>query len=198
VVDTLAEQTELEVLGPELCKVIAEGMHCERVSIFRLDRKDSTINSLHVMGLDQPLSWSIQGERPGLAGLSCRADTPVRVTDAYRHPNFNPVPDRETGFITRSVLSVPLHESTGNVWGCIQLLNKKGVNGIEVSFTEKDEEAMVVICGHCSHAIENIRLHSLSLDLLTRATRSPTAPASGKLKHAATSVKIAARFGGGL
>jgi adenylate cyclase len=60
---------------------------------------------------------------------------PLRVDDAYQHPDFNPEVDRATGFVTRSVLCLPLKDGSGEVFAVAQLLNRQD-GGV---FDESDE-----------------------------------------------------------
>jgi GAF domain-containing protein len=49
----------------------------------------------------------------------------VRVADAYLDPRFNREVDVKTGFRTRSVLCLPLHDRSGAVFAVTQLLNRR-------------------------------------------------------------------------
>ena len=78
--------------------------------------------------------------------------------------------DHETGFRTRSVLALPLHDTAGGVLGVLELLNKTALDGDAAAFTPQEQEALMVVASHCSHAIENIRLQATQLEMLqTRA-----------------------------
>src|SRR3970040_2643293 len=56
------------------------------------------------------------------------------IEDAYRNPLFNKETDIQTGYITRTVLCVPMKNREGEIIGVLQVLNKK--TGL---FTEYDE-----------------------------------------------------------
>jgi GAF domain-containing protein len=47
----------------------------------------------------------------------------VNIDDAYADPRFNPAVDRQTGYKTRNLLTVPMKEG-GRVVGVLQVLNK--------------------------------------------------------------------------
>ena len=59
----------------------------------------------------------------GIAGAVATSGQALKVDDAYAHPLFNPAVDRETGFCTRSILCLPLHNVDGHVFAVAQLLN---------------------------------------------------------------------------
>jgi len=60
----------------------------------------------------------------GIAGRVARRGVAEIVADAYSDPDFNREVDQRTGFVTRSVLAVPLHDTAGEVFAVGQLLNR--------------------------------------------------------------------------
>jgi putative ABC transport system ATP-binding protein len=63
--------------------------------------------------------------RSGIAGRVVTSGESMRVDDAYAHPDFNPAVDRATGFVTRSILCVPLLDAKREVFAVAQLLNRE-------------------------------------------------------------------------
>jgi len=61
----------------------------------------------------------------GIAGAAAASGKAVRVADAYADPRFNRAVDVQTGFRTRSVLCLPLHDREGRVFAVTQLLNRR-------------------------------------------------------------------------
>ena len=61
----------------------------------------------------------------GIAGRVARSGRAERVADAYADPDFNRDVDRSSGFVTRSLLTVPLHDTKGEVFAVAQLLNRE-------------------------------------------------------------------------
>src|SRR5262245_55436635 len=60
----------------------------------------------------------------GIAGRVARSGVAERIADAYADPDFNREVDRATGFVTRSILTVPMLEADGSVFAVAQLLNR--------------------------------------------------------------------------
>ena len=77
----------------------------------------------------------------GISGQAYRIGVPVRVADAYESPLFNPETDRQTGFRTRSMLSVPVAGADGRPFAVLGALNKQGGG----TFDEIDEQRAVAI-----------------------------------------------------
>jgi putative ABC transport system ATP-binding protein len=61
----------------------------------------------------------------GIAGAVARSGEVIRIDDAYADSRFNRDVDRQTGYRTRSILSLPLKNMDGHVFGVAQLLNRK-------------------------------------------------------------------------
>ena len=70
----------------------------------------------------------------GIVGRSIRANSSQIVRDVKKDPDFVRSVDASTGFVTRSILCAPLSVKDQQI-GAIQLLNKKGGDGL---FSEKD------------------------------------------------------------
>jgi hypothetical protein len=61
----------------------------------------------------------------GIAGRMARSGVAERIADAYADADFNREVDRTTGFVTRSLLTIPLHDASGGVFAVAQLLNRE-------------------------------------------------------------------------
>jgi len=80
----------------------------------------------------------------GVAGNTFTTGIGVIVDDPYSDPRFNPDVDRQTGYVTNSLLCAPVRTTKGEVIGVLQMLNKK-----QGSFTKDDLhllEEMTSLC----------------------------------------------------
>ena len=95
----------------------------------------------------------------GIAGQVIRTGKPLIVNDVNRHPNFHGNIDEVTGFVTTSMICVPLlvHRK---ILGVIEILNKQDGS----DFNEQDLEAMVALAATTAMVIENTKLHQQILD----------------------------------
>lgn len=50
----------------------------------------------------------------------------VNIRDAYKHPMFFKEVDKTTGFVTRNILCFPIKDSSDDVVGVAELVNKVG------------------------------------------------------------------------
>ncbi|MBT8050374.1 MAG: ATP-binding cassette domain-containing protein [Xanthomonadales bacterium] len=61
----------------------------------------------------------------GIAGAAAQSGEALRIDDAYADPRFNREVDRQTGYTTRALLSLPIKDQEGRVFAVAQLLNRK-------------------------------------------------------------------------
>ncbi len=105
----------------------------------------------------------------GIAGWVALHGKPAIVNDAYADRRFSSKVDRDTGFLTHSVLCVPL-KIEQRVIGVLEAINKH--NG---DFDEYDSRLLQAISNPLAISIENALLHS---DALTEKRRIETIFAS--------------------
>ena len=84
----------------------------------------------------------------GVAGHVFERGEPIIINNAQQSPQFSPIVDRETGFSTKKILSVPLM-SDGHTIGVIEILNKT-----EGDFTDADEKMLQSIAANVSTVLE--------------------------------------------
>jgi energy-coupling factor transporter ATP-binding protein EcfA2 len=61
----------------------------------------------------------------GIAGAVAQSGDAIRIDDAYADPRFNRDVDRQTGYRTRSIISLPVKNRDGKVFAVAQLLNRR-------------------------------------------------------------------------
>jgi signal transduction histidine kinase len=133
-------------------------LRAERSTLYLVDYDRREIWSKVVQGaglkeIRQPLTR-------GIAGWVCTHNKAVNIPDVTKDGRFNPEVDRNTGFKTRNMLVVPMHDVTGGVLGAIQALNRR-----ESGFTDEDGALLSAIAAQAGVAIENARLYR---DVVTR------------------------------
>ncbi len=104
----------------------------------------------------------------GIAGRVAREGQPLLVPDAKADPYFYPDIDQTTGFVTRSVLGVPL-EVKGRVLGVIEAVNK-----IEGDFNQADVELLSSMAQSAAIAIENAQLYKALQNRMEELERAQT------------------------
>jgi len=90
----------------------------------------------------------------GIAGWVIQTGKPMIVEDVHKEPIFSDRFDRETGFITRSLICIPL-TIRGKTTGVIQAINKKNGN----TFTQEDSELLTALAQQIAVALDNAKLY---------------------------------------
>jgi putative nucleotidyltransferase with HDIG domain len=84
----------------------------------------------------------------GITGWVAQEKRPVIINDARSDPRFICRFDNDSGFITKSILCVPLAFS-GRDLGVLEVINKRNGQG----FDDQDQQLLVSIAGHAAASI---------------------------------------------
>jgi adenylate cyclase len=158
--DTVTEQLSLDHQLPRMIALIADVFDAERATLFLHDPDSGELFSRVAVG-DGVREIRIPATA-GIAGTVFQSGTPEIIADAYRDPRFNSEVDRQTGYVTRNILCVPLTNREGKVSGVTQALNRRSGD-----FTASDMALLEAINRQASNAIEEARL----VELVERARR---------------------------
>ncbi len=126
----------------------------EAASVMLLDDQGDELVFETVVG---PQAEKIENLRlplgQGIAGWVAREGQPLLVPDVREDPRFYPGIDQATGFVTKSVLGIPL-EVKGKVIGVIETVNKT-----EGDFSQADVALLSSMAQSAAIAIENAQLY---------------------------------------
>jgi phosphoserine phosphatase len=89
----------------------------------------------------------------GLVGACAQSRAVINVPDCYADRRFDPRIDRESGYRTRCMLTLPLIDHRGALVGVMQVLNKHG--GV---FDGDDETLAVALAAQCAVALQRVRM----------------------------------------
>ena len=140
----------------QLLRIISETtstlLQAERSTVFIADRERNELWSRVAEGMDRqeiriPLDV-------GIAGMVATTGVPVRISDAYTDPRFNPEVDKNTGYQTRSILCSPMRNARGQIIGVFEVLNKRGGE-----FTALDEHLLTSLSSQAAVAVEKAQLY---------------------------------------
>jgi signal transduction histidine kinase len=131
-------------------------LHAEVSSIFEVDRATGELFFRLARG---PGSGKIKPLRlkigQGIAGWVAQTEKSLICPDPYRDDRFSPQFDTESGFLTRSILCVPL-KSRDRLMGVLEVLNKQDGR----SFTADDLEILTMLSNMIGPALENAQLYT--------------------------------------
>ena len=136
----------------EIVESIRVFMDAERCTLFQYDESRQELWSKIFSGPRIEEIRVALGE--GIAGFVMKTGEWVRIDDAAQDPRFQARFDRQSGFVTRSVLCVPLVNVQGTRIGVVQVINKRSG-----SFSERDAELLAALNAQAAIAIENGHLY---------------------------------------
>ncbi|MEM8790843.1 MAG: GAF domain-containing protein [Pseudomonadota bacterium] len=147
----VAAMDTLDAVLDKLVAVAVQETNAERGSLFLRDEQTGELYSRVAQGVRTREIRMLANE--GIAGAVYRSGQGEIIENAYDDPRFNPKVDEETGFKTKSLLSVPLRNAKGRIIGVTQILNKR--DGL---FTEHDMAIVDGVTTQCAITLESIQM----------------------------------------
>lgn len=139
-----------------------ELLDAERATVWLYDADANEVVSRVAAGEDEIRAPADKG----IIGATIGSDETINVPDAYADPRFNTDVDRKTGWRTRNILSVPLHDYEGGMVGAIQVLNRRSG-----PFGEHEVDLAEALAAQAGVALQRARLieHFLEKQQMQRA-----------------------------
>jgi putative ABC transport system ATP-binding protein len=110
----------------------------DRATVYLIDAGSGQLRSKFAQqDAGEPFEINVDLQR-GIAGRVARTGETLNISDPYNHPDFFAGIDRQTGYITKSILCAPIPDRRNVVFAVVQLLNKIG----ERAFTAADERRL--------------------------------------------------------
>ncbi len=149
----LAREVDLDALLGAIGTRIARALQAERATVYLVDAATGDLRSRIA---DLPELREIRlAQGQGVAGWVAESGQAVNLTDASKDPRYFPGVDRETGFVTRTVLAAPVRDARGAIRGVIQVLNKRSG-----TFTDDDLAFLQLLASQAAGALERTTLRA--------------------------------------
>lgn len=128
-------------------------MQAERSTLFMLSKETAELwSKVATTDGEDLMEIRIPADR-GIAGYVASTGKPLNIPDAYQDSRFDPSTDQKTGYRTRNILCLPVFNSSNELIGVTQLINKN-----QGSFTSSDEHFMQAFNIQAGIALENAKL----------------------------------------
>jgi signal transduction histidine kinase len=154
----LTSTLEQEPLLRNILENAVNILNCEAGTLFLMDEPTGDLIFRVTAG---PVAGNLLGQRlpagTGIVGRAVQLRAPVIENDGQRSPTRYGAADKQTGFISRSLLAVPM-QIKDRVLGVIEVINRK--DGLP--FVEDDQNLLTAFAGQAAVAIENARLLALT------------------------------------
>jgi len=162
-IDIIIQET-LELLG------------CDRVSLFVLEKKSNMLK-IYASNLSQPI---IVSPGQGIAGSVFQNKLTVNIPNCYKDKRFDKGSDQKSGYVTRSMLAVPILDFDNQAVGVLQAINKadpsievdeeKPAGTRSMPFVRNDEKILMHLSQHVGIALRNAEVYREAITVSERAT----------------------------
>lgn len=150
----LSSKLEVGELLTTVLGLSSRVVSAESASLLLLDEKTSELYFDVALGLGEEAAKVRLPLGQGIAGAVAKDRKPAIINDVRQDSRWSPKMDQESGFVTRSILAVPMLIK-GRLIGVLEAINKKGGE-----FSQVDLRIFQAFASQASVAIENARLFS--------------------------------------
>ncbi|MDJ0654660.1 MAG: SpoIIE family protein phosphatase [Xanthomonadales bacterium] len=145
----LAAPFDLATMLEEVVDAARAVLRAERGTVYLYDEAASELSTSVATDVE---SIRFPADR-GIAGQCARSREIINVPDCYADPRFDPSTDKQSGYRTRCMLTLPLIDSEDDrLVGVMQILNK--IDGV---FDAHDQEVAAALAAHCAVALQRTR-----------------------------------------
>jgi signal transduction histidine kinase len=159
----LTSTLDLEPLLLNILQSAADILVCEAGSLLLVDETTEELVFRVVVG---PVAGNLINRRmqpgAGVVGKAVKTRQPIIVNDVNKYPEWFAKTDQQTGFITRTLLVIPLQVKDRMI-GVIEVINKRDGS----PFTQDDQDLLSAFAAQAAVAIENARLYTMTDKALT-------------------------------
>ena len=121
----------------------------DRASFWKWDKKNHKLLTAAATGTTQ----IVIDDTSGLVGRALSENRTIVTNDPYNHPDFNSAVDKKTGYVTKSVLVLPVANCRGEIIGAFQVINKLDS---DAGFDEiEDAKRLSIAAFICGMALES-------------------------------------------
>ncbi len=160
---SLTSTLEIRPLLDLILNSATEILNCDAGSLFMIDELSGELVFEVTAG---PVADNLVGMRlppgTGIVGRSVDNAQPIIANDVQQFANWSDTTDKQTGFVTRDLLVVPM-QVKDKIIGVIEIINKKDGS----SFTLDDQDLLATFASQAAIAIENARLYTQTDQALT-------------------------------
>ena len=150
----LSSKIELDELLTTVMQLAAKVVNAETASLLLVDLDTDELYFHVALGLDPALAKIRLKMGQGIAGATAQSAQPMIINDVRKDPRWNSKMDKDSGFVTRSILAAPILLK-GRCIGVVE-----AINHLSGDFTVTDLRVFEAFASQAAVAIENARLFS--------------------------------------
>ncbi len=152
-ISSLEQSLDLEKTLQSVMAEARDLMTADRSTLWLIDPGSNELwSKVKKADSDDLINLRVPADR-GIVGYVASTKETLNIPNAYKDPRFDPGSDKRTGYLTRTILCMPVFDSSGELIAVTQLINKK-----QGSFNSSDEEFMRAFNIQAGIALENAKL----------------------------------------
>eukprot|EP01135_Chromosphaera_perkinsii_P011014 Nk52_evm48s2309 gene=Nk52_evmTU48s2309 len=159
---SIFEEIDVKQIITKIMRYARQLTNSDRCSLFLVDHESKELYSqvFDIMDNEPEVdSDEIKEIRfpigKGIAGTVAQTGDLLNIPDAYSDPRFNQEIDRQTGYVTKNILCMPIATSANSIVGVAQMVNKQ----VGDSFTKRDEELFQSFAVFCGLSLQHAKLY---------------------------------------
>jgi signal transduction histidine kinase len=153
---------QLDEMLLQVARKATEVMEADRFSIFLHDPETNELFTTVALGMGRQII-RVPADS-GIAGYCLQTGETVSLEDAHADPRLNREVEAQTGYRTKTLLSMPFYSRAGRPLGVAQVLNKR--QGL---FTEEDRALLSMFNNHAAVFIEMAQLQKARIEALEQS-----------------------------
>jgi len=161
-INSIANERDIDRLLILLADMGRDLINADRCTVWLLDDKAGKLWSKVAHGMER---ISIPRDA-GVAGYVAAHGKPLIINDPYNDPHFDRDVDKNTGYVTKNILTLPIYDAEGTTIGVFQAVNKLTD---PQEFTDTDVEHLLLAATYTGKTIEAARLQE-EIDTTQRET----------------------------
>ncbi len=135
------KRTDHAVLFSYLTELGKSLVGADRASFWKWDTYSHKLWTTSSTGTDR----IVIPDNTGLVGKALAKQCVVITNDPYNDPDFNSDVDKKTGYVTKSILVMPIADVNGDFIGALQVINKEG--GFDKERDIRCLSLAAIVCG---------------------------------------------------
>lgn len=138
-----------------LAKMVQTMLVAERCTLWIADYAQGCLWTKVAQGLNERITIPMNS---GIVGKTLKEKRALIINDPYDHPDFNKEVDLTTGYVTKSIIAMPIYDShKEQVIGVYQALNKQ--SNLDYSFNDADLKYLQLAATFTGQVYESMLLN---------------------------------------
>ncbi|WEK53162.1 MAG: HD domain-containing protein [Candidatus Cohnella colombiensis] len=148
----IASASNLKSVLVHMANMGKEMIRADRCAVWLIDEPNQQLYTTVAHGVDElRIPYG-----SGIVGTSIISGQPIIIKDAYNDDRHNTNTDLQTGYHTKSIITVPFTNNDGHIIGAYQAINK--LTEIDY-FTSQDLEYLSLAASYAGKSLESVMLH---------------------------------------